>query len=1661
MYFLKPELPKDNVHSEILHKLGLEAHSTTPLDPASVLGISTWALENHAPQELKDLPNAFLQRLWLLSQDARSPCIQPQCNGLKEDNTSPTEDLNGFESNSQNIINPLDLVTSVFMSADTFLQQEMTVRMMQCQFAVPLVLPNVDPEEPSHFLLWPLRAVWSRWCSHTPDMNQRLQEGYLTGTCMPIVSCVKIGSCSVSKSQVLNHVLNRLNSGSETFVHRGMDGGELPRKLSNGLVEIGWYLPTGDISRDILPVPMVISNLRGNASIHEKCLNLLCQTSSAVIVFCGDLREKEKHLLMSCKDLASKIILIDFSDTDNRENRVVEFVGQSLEEQLQLPSGTVLPGSTLNEEEMASKLCEILRDLLPDRLKPVTLEAAAKVAFENGLNVDEGPACKRAMATVDEVLKGLDGGSAEYRMKQFPLQGPLWHKLGELDKMECTQKKRGEINTQLHKQKKDILAELSSYRMTPAMKLFTDALLTTDKIERAYFITWLKLRLDMMQTKKQNSSQELFTVLQTESKNSMPEHLEDIEQEASNNVDGNNSFSTGSPFQGVTEVQPENTELQISDQHCTIVQELQAAMQSIEKTPESPSEETEHLKSAHSFASSTKNDIQDPEIPEDIVYDEDQNSLTYKGKQPDIPEIMSHLPESASPASQQMCQKESFENQVPSCSQPPELDPHAVGLEHFLREMGLIFELTHVSPGSGSQNVLRLPSLATELLLYGVPLELMDGDASNIPMCWLGCVFAELKRRLSQEQLRTRVLTSLGTHNAKNDEILSILFGVKFPAGRKTTNRGVYMAARSLPSYLAKDVECDLLLLIDVEGLCSFPPQDNKNSMLIHDNEMATIAIGLSDVLMQNISQNADDDFETAFSVMVNALLRIKELGSLPMCQLLAQDEGINSILQASRTKHVYQMLLTETENRGSVENPDAKTMSCASFVKQPWSKMFLSEPVDTEYSKAVLKLRKNVFEMLKRCATRSGTVGLPEFMGRLCAVWDSVKSESFSIGLKNTDVALAFSLMCTQFSQWEQGLLENMENWLVEAATKIVATKVKPLDTSVQTDLLNELKNGAQEEVKSEVNKIKSKAEAYLMKDDLLKMHVETCRPTLMSNVDNLQDRVIEEITQKLETVTEIHCSSTQLKTFESMLEEEQEFKLLALVETSKATKLLLKDNELEEEFEVVWSKTLANFDFRPSETDDIMTRVRDVLRQNVVSRGLEKHIKKLETFGQNQTSEFQVYDEHFGYRSRLKHMFEDNNRQQRIEAQQLAEKITDENKQFVAHKCSLPSDFSDSYIVELLENVEKSLTEKPMQIRSAFEVDLKIHLCNAACQDFQKLHDRYAKDKELLTSISAAKIKYLAKFIYNFRKRDECQRMAQAFTSMVLKPTVLDYIYRPLGMQLVDEITDKAKEFQSPQAFQKSLLEELIKKDHFESFKEYLLSYDNFRLQRIQETVEAHLSESTSLSHWRQQRLGEIIGKIAAAVNQTPEGTNGFLSDTKPLLEGVCLILEEDLDIDVTRASLNGPLFSITTKWDNFVKCLMELLATMRLDLSQEFSQNVDMTQLLNSLSAQPKDNLFKRVRGCDKQCPLCGAPCEEGELGHDVHKASLHRPKGMMPYDSDSLSCISCPESKNPDHNNDKMDISMTCKDLHSLDPNWTNSSDDPNRQEASDYWRYCIV
>ncbi|KAK2843797.1 hypothetical protein Q7C36_012012 [Tachysurus vachellii] len=65
-----------------------------------------------------------------------------------------------------------------------------------------------------------------------------------------------------------------------------------------------------------------------------------------------------------------------------------------------------------------------------------------------------------------------------------------------------------------------------------------------------------------------------------------------------------------------------------------------------------------------------------------------------------------------------------------------ELIDASLGMEHYLRELGQIYEAASFGSHKISDKISNLATLAAKLLLAGFPLEILDGDASNIAEKW-------------------------------------------------------------------------------------------------------------------------------------------------------------------------------------------------------------------------------------------------------------------------------------------------------------------------------------------------------------------------------------------------------------------------------------------------------------------------------------------------------------------------------------------------------------------------------------------------------------------------------------------------------------------------------------------------------------------------------------------------------------------------------------------------------------------------------------------------------------------------------------------------------------------------------------------------------------
>ena len=102
-----------------------------------------------------------------------------------------------------------------------------------------------------------------------------------------------------------------------------------------------------------------------------------------------------------------------------------------------------------------------------------------------------------------------------------------------------------------------------------------------------------------------------------------------------------------------------------------------------------------------------------------------------------------------------------------------DLKESSFGLEHILRELGQFYESTCVALDLEN----RLPELMAELLLMGIPLEIMDGDVSHVAMTWIKAVFKALEIKLGNAKLYVESI--LGLQSSGKSTLLNTMHGLR------------------------------------------------------------------------------------------------------------------------------------------------------------------------------------------------------------------------------------------------------------------------------------------------------------------------------------------------------------------------------------------------------------------------------------------------------------------------------------------------------------------------------------------------------------------------------------------------------------------------------------------------------------------------------------------------------------------------------------------------------------------------------------------------------------------------------------------------------------------------------------------------------------------
>ncbi|KAI4872337.1 hypothetical protein NFI96_002339 [Prochilodus magdalenae] len=667
------------------------------------------------------------------------------------------------------------------------------------------------------------------------------------------------------------------------------------------------------------------------------------------------------------------------------------------------------------------------------------IESMKNVAQELGLSIDEdqSKASVSAESAAEDIMKGIGVRQVvDYKTKQLPLQGENWKRLAQIEKEECRLQNSGKLSleeykAQLQKEKDEIWAKQSKYKMTTAMTAFIGALSTSDYSERAFFLRWMGLKLDRKSRK--------------------------------------------------------------------------------------------HL-----------------------------SELRHKYKQ---------------------CEQKGDKEGIARLDQ--DLLDSALGIEHYMREMSLIYETASLGSTKLSKETSHLPVLAAELLLAGFPLEILDGDASNIPQKWVSDVLMELHKKVGQSRLF--VLTVLGVQSSGKSTLLNTMFGVQFAVSSGRCTRGASMLFLPLREDLKEELQCDFVLLIDTEGLKS-PALALLEDSYEHDNQLATLVIGLSDVTIINIAMENSTEMKDVLQIAVHAFLRMKEVGKKTVCHFVHQNVAAVSAYNKNMTErkqlldHLNEMtrIAAEMEKQHTVRkftdvlDYDVKKNNW--YIPGLWHGTPPMAPVNTGYSVAVSEFKQNLVEILKARKDEQPSQ-IPEFLQWMSSLWRAVKFENFIFSFRNTLVAQAYDNLCKEFAEWEWCFRRHIHTWLTSATVKISNTETSHMQSIGQ--VVEPLKEEANKEIDTQKMKMTEKLKDYYKRKDRHVHLVEKYKTDFTTSINSLENEMKGEVRKQLDAALEMRKNKQKIEEIHRNQAATIEFQVLKLLQNYKYQESELSDEDLKADFE------------------------------------------------------------------------------------------------------------------------------------------------------------------------------------------------------------------------------------------------------------------------------------------------------------------------------------------------------------------------------------------------------------------------------------------------------------------------------------------------------------
>ena len=1003
------------------------------------------------------------------------------------------------------------------------------------------------------------------------------------------------------------------------------------------------------------------------------------------------------------------------------------------------------------------------------------------------------------------------------------------------------------------------------------------------------------------------------------------------------------------------------------------------------------------------------------------------------------------------------------------------------GVEHLFRELGQIYECTiEIGNDDEKSKVAMFPKIAAWLLLKGHPLEIVDGDAAHIPLHWITSIIDKLK--LIIKNSKVFVLSVLGIRSTGKSTLMNTLFGVRFAVGAGQCTRGAYfqlMKLDSITSSAAAKYEGNYMLIIDTEGLRA--PELDSLHIGQHDNELATLVIGLADETIINVFGEVPADIKDILEISVHAFVRMKQVGFRPSCQFVRYNvfEG-GDIWRFQQTLDQMTVSAAKAEH---CEGEYKRFSDVISFNNETDVQNFPSlwegnppmAPINPAYCDAAQNLKLKFIETISSHILFS----VDDLKNRVSTLWEAILKDNYIFSFKNALEIEAYTAVDAEYGKWKWRLQNLMLTWQSKAQNTIILSSDDDVNTNV-----NEQVESIVQILDSEFDKLTQDVKKFFENSDSpLAPMMAQWRTRYERKLYDIKNEEKQEASKFCEDLKEKHSAKKELDKFKKNVRKNIDRHLEVLIsETNIDKDKNLTEKEVEQKFNQKWDSWMNGIRSKhPLKVIDLEFKIVQCIKTNCQLEQydslINNEIKKLPLREHGHPLQLVIDPKrhlNFSMIDDLKYSPE-GHRKDISKAHDMTKAIISEVKEyFSSNKSYKAYDDHIQHIVQLVRTEIDKFDQyggahftkwrevyHHFKFTKEYRIDLILAAAGYALSVFTKQQNKEIESHPL-TYLQTLKPFYSNSFKALCTAIAHEKASALCLVDLVAKKLELS-LQETLVPILADDVRSNNIVLASKLKLKGNILLRLLKKQCFHLYMLYIDDISQSYLEWITEYIDEHCKHAAGkLVKLAEPEVKNIIIKtISAADHARAKST-----EIKQWLTVFQSHLKDELLLDVSelhdvqfclRKDSNLEFFT-----DEFIKGIMQYQTKYLIDFEKlEESKVFDFTKLVNETAKILHDS----VAGCCAQCPFCKEQCERTESEHeDKHYCSLHRPQCLGGCSMDTTKAMvldMCTDLVNSDYKfkcPDTRDEWVRYKDYHTIYKRWNipNESD-----KIAPYWKWFTV